>query len=279
MEVKLIQKVRNAVPDLQKEIKEPYDYIVLATKNIPDIFPTVVDLVTPALPKTNTHTTLVLIQNGLNIEKPFLDSHPHTAVLSGVSMIGSAEIVTGHIVQSDSDRLLIGPFTHPSIPRSTLDFKAREFVHLYNKGGKTDCKYSPDVLHDRWRKLVYNACLNPICAITGLNTGTVRLADGALDGLVRPAMREIVEVARRSGVRLEADVVEHMIETDPLDLYLEPSMLADVKKVRPDLHSLSHTYISRLLRTAAVSQAARRGCANHRCSSNTWSLRICWASR
>jgi 2-dehydropantoate 2-reductase len=224
--------VRNAVPDIVKESIEPYDYIVLATKNIPDIPPTAVDLVTPALPKDNTHTTLVLIQNGLNIEKPFLESHPNTAVLSGVSLIGSAEVRPGHIVQDDKDRLLIGAFNNANITQERRDERAKEFVEMYGKGGKTDCKFSPDVLHDRWRKLVYNACLNPICAITGLDTGKIRLADGAVEGLVRPAMKEIVAAAKKLGVELGDEVVDHMIDIDPLDLYLAPSMLADVRKVR-----------------------------------------------
>jgi 2-dehydropantoate 2-reductase len=229
--------VLDKIPDIEKEGIEPYDYIVLATKNIPDIPPSVVELVTPALSKKNTHTTIVLIQNGLNIEKPFLEAHPETVVLSGVSLIGSAQPQPGYIVQDEHDRLLIGAFDNPNVSSEVRDAKAKEFVELYNKGGKTDCKWSPDVLHDRWRKLVYNACLNPICAITGLDNGLLRLVEGggAIEGLVRPAMREIVSAAHKLGVKLDDGVVEFMIEVDPLDLYLAPSMLADVRKVHNSL--------------------------------------------
>lgn len=78
---------------------------------------------------------------------------------------------------------------------------------------------------------MYNACLNPICAVTGLDTGRVRLADGVVEGLVRPAMREVVEAAQRVGVELGEEVVDFMIGVDPLEIYLAPSMLADVRKV------------------------------------------------
>ena len=50
---------------------------------------------------------------------------------------------------------------------------------------------------------MYNACLNPVCAVTGLDTGRVRLAAGCVEGLVWPAMEEVVVVAGRKGVRLE----------------------------------------------------------------------------
>lgn len=219
-----------SVPDITKDDLPPYDYILLTTKNIPDIPPTVTELVAPALPRLNTHTTVVLIQNGLNIEKPFLESHPDTPVLSGVSLIGVAE-ENGKVVQDDRDRLLIGAFDNPNLAPEVGRGKANEFVRLYGKGGRTECVYSENVLYDRWRKLVYNACLNPICAITGLDTGRIRLADGAVEGLVRPAMKEIVAAARAKGVELGDNVVDYMIGIDPLELYLSPSMLADVRKV------------------------------------------------
>jgi 2-dehydropantoate 2-reductase len=203
----------------------------LATKNIPDVQPTVLDLVAPALPRDNTHTTLVLLQNGLNIEKPFVSYSPQTPVLSAVSLIGSEERSVGHIIHDEADRVFIGAFQNANINAETGVNKAREFVHIYSKGGKTDCIYSANVRHDRWKKLVYNACLNPICAITGLDTGRIRLADGGLDGLVKPAMREIVQAAKAVGVDLPENVVDFTINVDPLESYLKPSMQQDLGKV------------------------------------------------
>ncbi|KAH5071243.1 hypothetical protein HBH96_002590 [Parastagonospora nodorum] len=223
--------VRNTIPNITTENLPPYDFILLATKNIPDIPPTATDLVLPALPRQNTHTTLILLQNGLNIQLPFLATHPTTPVLSGVSLIGSAELTPGQIVHDEPDRLFIGAFDNPNLRPEQLEDTAKSFVKCYAAAGKTSCVYSPDVLRDRWKKLVYNACLNPICGIVGVDSGRVRLANGALDGLVRPAMREIVLAAKvRAGVELDADVVQKTIEMDPLTSYLKPSMQQDLEK-------------------------------------------------
>ncbi|KAF2822821.1 2-dehydropantoate 2-reductase [Ophiobolus disseminans] len=223
--------IRNTIPDIIKESIPSYDYILLSTKNIPDVPPTVIDLVSPALPSENTHTTLVLLQNGLNIEKPFLNSHPTTPVLSGVSLIGSAELTPGQIVQDEPDKLFIGAFSNPNLSEPATQDRAREFVAMYSAAGKTQCVYSPNVLHDRWKKLVYNACLNPICAITGLDTGRIRLADEAIEGLVKPAMREIVAAAKAAaGVDLDDGIVQWTVDMDPLESYLKPSMQQDLEK-------------------------------------------------
>ncbi|KAJ4346952.1 uncharacterized protein N0V89_010885 [Didymosphaeria variabile] len=222
--------IRDSIPDITKESLPPYDYILLCTKNIPDIPPTVVDLVTPALPRINTHTTLVLLQNGLHIYRPFLESHPQTLVLSAISMIGSEELSPGKIIQDEGDKLIIGAF--PNLNTNPSTSAAKCFIKMYKNGGKTDCKLGEDVLHDRWRKLVYNSALNPICAILGLDTGRLRLAaDGeVVEHLVRPAMQEIVDAAKANGVLLDEGVVQKMIDADPLQSYLSPSMLVDVKK-------------------------------------------------
>jgi 2-dehydropantoate 2-reductase len=198
---------------------------------VPDVS-SVVQLVAPALPEDNTHTTLVLLQNGLNIERPFLHSHPTTSVLSGVSLIGSAEPSPGSIIHDEPDKLFIGPFPNPKLDTSLAESRAEDFVKIYSAGGKTQCTYSPDVLYDRWKKLVYNACLNPICAITGLDTGRIRLSNGAVEGLVIPAMREIVAAAKAAaGVELDSGIVDSTIAMDPLMSYLEPSMQQDLSKV------------------------------------------------
>jgi 2-dehydropantoate 2-reductase len=176
-------------------------------------------------------TTIVLIQNGLNIEKPFLDKYPDNVCLSGVSLIGSHEIAPAVIEHEDPDRLIIGAFRNPRLSIEKEDAKAQEFIKMYSGGGKTDCCFTPDVPFHRWQKLVYNACLNPICAITGLDTGRIRLAEDSVRTLLRPAMEEIVAAAKAAGVTLPSGIEDRMINVDPLTMYLRPSMLEDVQKV------------------------------------------------
>jgi 2-dehydropantoate 2-reductase len=207
----------------------PYDFIVCTTKNLPDIAPALSVQVSPAA--TPGHTVIVLIQNGINIELPIFQMLPNNIVLSGVSMIGSHETSHGTIEHEFPDELVIGAFRNPNLDPAAEDAAAKHFVQIYSAAGKTNCTYNENVGFVRWRKLVYNACLNPICAITNLDTGRIRLADEAVDILVRPAMEEIRAAAKAVGHDIPADVVDFTIEVDPLRLYLPPSMLGDARKV------------------------------------------------
>lgn len=79
--------------------KKPYDFIVVATKNVADVHPTVAELIAPAV--TEGHTTIALLQNGLNIEKPIIEAFPKNPVLSGVSLIGATETSHSHVLHDD----------------------------------------------------------------------------------------------------------------------------------------------------------------------------------
>ena len=220
-------KVVNNVPSVSEK---KFDYIVCTTKNVPDCPPTLAELIGPAV--VPGHTVIVLIQNGLNIEQPMFEAFPDNVVLSGVSLIGSHEISHGIIEHDDNDRVFIGPFHNPRLSAEKEESIAKEFIKLYAAAGKCVCEFADDVPFSRWRKLIYNACLNSICALTGLDTGRIRLAEDSVQTLVKPAMEEIRAAAKASGINLPEDVCDAMINMDPLTMYLPPSMLGDIRKAR-----------------------------------------------
>ncbi|KAG4434034.1 hypothetical protein IFR05_010488 [Cadophora sp. M221] len=222
-------RVVNSVPDVVKKSLPPFDYIVTTTKNLPDIPPSLTSLIAPAV--TPGHTIIVMIQNGLNIEKPMFAEFPTNIVLSGVSMIDAHESRLGEILHEEHDTLFLGAFHNPTINDKEREFaEAKRFIEIYNKAGKSTVHFSEDVAFARWRKLVFNAVLNPLCAVLGLDDARIRLAGSAIEGLVRPAMREIVATARKLGHDLPDEIMDTMIHCDPMDLYLKPSMQCDFEK-------------------------------------------------
>jgi 2-dehydropantoate 2-reductase len=214
---------------VSKEALAPFDFIVVTTKNIADVSPTVADIIAPAV--TAGHTAIVLLQNGLNIEKPLLTAFPTNPCLSGVSLIGATETSPGVILHDDRDRLIVGAFANPNIPLSTSEKVAQRFVELYSASGKVSCTYNENVGFVRWRKLVYNACYNSACAVTHMDKSRMRILKYPIDDIVRPLMLEIVSIAKAAGHTLPESIVEDMINCDPEDTYFKPSMQQDIEKV------------------------------------------------
>lgn len=201
----------------------PFDYIVISTKNTPDIFK-VEDLITSVVtPKT---TTIVLLQNGIHIGEPLVERYPQNIILSGVSMISSTNYAA-HISHVGTDALTVGFFDNPHIPTEKLKHAALEFIRCYDNG-KNSCTFDPNVNFTRWRKLVYNATLNPICSLTGVDVGRLELF-GANETLVSEAMKEVYAIASSDGVEIPTEVAEIMMRSDD-GVYYSPSMLVDIKK-------------------------------------------------
>ncbi|KAF4628779.1 hypothetical protein G7Y89_g9373 [Cudoniella acicularis] len=220
--------ILNKIPAISKKSSQPFNFIVVTTKNIADIHPTVAEMIAPAV--TPGHTTIMLLQNGLNIEKPLIAAFPQNVILSGVSLIGATETQPGSILHDDRDRLIVGPFTNPNIPTETSITAAKKFVEIYSASGKVHCEYNENVGFVRWRKLIYNATYNGVCAITGMDTSRMRYAKEPIEDVIRPLMWEVWNVAKAKGFLLPEDIVEKMIHCDPADTYFKPSMQQDIEK-------------------------------------------------
>jgi 2-dehydropantoate 2-reductase len=83
-----------------------------------------------------------------------------------------------------------------------------------------------------WRKLLWNAPFNAICALTGKPAGAV-LAVPELERLVRAAMQEVIAVGRADGADLGDGRIDDLLKVT-LDKFSDsvPSMLQDVRAGR-----------------------------------------------
>ncbi|RBR05518.1 uncharacterized protein FIESC28_11354 [Fusarium coffeatum] len=216
-------EILSDVPDVSQS-GISFDYIICATKNTPDVSTPVADLIRPAV--TPGHSTIVLLQNGLNIEVPLLEAFPDNIILSGISICGSSEPESGTIEHNLHDELRIGPFRDVG---DAAD-RARDIVARYNAGGRCTCHYDSDVAFSRWKKLLYNAVYNPVGALANLDTGDIQLCPGLVDEVVRPGMREIQATAAAYGQEITDEMIESTITTEPIETHVPPSMLVDVRK-------------------------------------------------
>lgn len=153
------------------------------------------------------------------------EAFPANVVLSGISYIRSHESRPGQIDHVDHDKLVCGAFHNPNLCVEDEAAAATQFCEMYAAGGCTECVLDTDVRTSRWRKLMYNACLNSICAVTGLDTGRLQQTGTLIDGMVRPAMEEIVAAASAAGVSLPVGVTEDVLShLEPVDMHFAPSV-------------------------------------------------------
>lgn len=203
-----------------------YEYIVVTTKNLPDVSP-VEELVAPVM--TPGLTTTVLIQNGFDNGRPLIETYPQNYCLSGVTHTGSHNH-GGVVKQTQREKTMIGPFLNPNLSVDSQNQKAKEFIEIY-ASEKHRVEYFADTKWYRYRKLVYNATFNTSCALSFIDSNRMIIA-GTFEAVTLPAMREVVKIAKADGVELPENVINDVAHSDD-GMFFQPSMLVDVKKGNP----------------------------------------------
>ncbi|KAJ5747149.1 uncharacterized protein N7511_008845 [Penicillium nucicola] len=217
------------VPNVEKEGIQPFDFILVTTKNVPDVSPTVADIIEPAV--TPGKTVIVLSQNGLNIEKPIIPRFPGNPIISSVSTVGATERAPADIFHDDDDSQKIGAFQNQLVPQNIAEEAAKNYISIYNPDGKLDLVYDPDVKRARWRKLLYNGSFNPIATILRMDTRRMRMSQHIVDDLILPIMFEVLAAARACGVtELTDDLPGKILLNDDMQFEFKPSMCQDIEK-------------------------------------------------
>ncbi|SCO76439.1 related to ketopantoate reductase [Fusarium oxysporum] len=217
-----------SVPDVFEGDIAPFDYILVTTKNIPDIKPTVADIIAPAV--TPGKTAIVLSQNGINIEKPLVERFPINPLISSVVYTGANETTKAKVYTAEPDTQKIGAFVNPKVPSKIAEEAAKRYVGIYNPNGNLNIIYEPDVAAVRWRKLAYNSSFNPVSSILRMDTTHMRMSRHIIEDLILPIIEEIRTVAKASGVMLQEDLIGSVMAQDSPDEYFKPSMCQDHEK-------------------------------------------------
>jgi len=150
------------------------------------------------------HTAIVLVQNGLGVEDPYVKRFPNATVLSAVTIVSAAQTSPGVIVHNRWTRISIGPYLPRSTP-TTLSSSAetvaieknRIFVKLLQEGGIADAEeYSHSKLQMvRWHKIAINASMNPSAVLSGGSTNNAMSTDPELYLHLKGVMEEVLATA------------------------------------------------------------------------------------
>nr|CRH08134.1 Putative 2-dehydropantoate 2-reductase [Candidatus Magnetococcus massalia] len=198
------------------------DYMLITLKVLPEI-----DLRNIVGDKIGPNTTLVLIQNGVEIEAPIHQALPTTPLISSLAFICVSRTAPGHI-----EHLCFGHLAMGCYPPAPATPELKQLAELFSQNG-VEAAITDDVVNARWKKLVWNAPFNAISVLGGGLTTTDIMADEALVVLCEKVMQEVVVLAAAAGSPLPADVVEkNLANTRKMKPY-RTSMLLDYEHGRP----------------------------------------------
>jgi 2-dehydropantoate 2-reductase len=184
---------------------------------------------------TLPNATVMTIQNGLGAEE-IVAAHGEWPLLSSVTFMSGTRHGDAHVEYVLDTATWIGPY------RETTEADARRVAELVEAGGLKAEAFA-DLRPAQWSKLIFNATVNGVAALTALPhdfhfAQVEELSD--LGYLVRDLVDEGKAVAAAAGVQLHDDPWEMNVLATQRGHRHFPSMLEDVEARRPtELESIN----------------------------------------
>jgi 2-dehydropantoate 2-reductase len=186
--------------------------------------------------------TVMTVQNGLGAED-VVGGHGEWPLLSSVTFMSGTRHDDTHVEYILDTATWIGPY------RGTTPEDARLVAEIIVSSG-LKAEAFDDLRPAQWSKLVFNATVNAVAALTGL-PHDFHFAEGRLGALVHGLVDEGKACASAAGVELREDPWEMNVLATRRGHAHRPSMLEDVESHRP-------TEIE-LITGALVREASRTG--------------------
>jgi 2-dehydropantoate 2-reductase len=198
------------------------DVAIVATKG------TAVDAAANALAGRIPGATVVTVQNGLGAEG-IVRRHGDWPLVSGVTFMSGTRHGDTHVEYILDTETWLGPYN--GIPYERVE----ELADLIARSG-LKARAFPDLKPAQWSKLIFNATVNAVAALTGLPHDP-HFADEAtpagLGHLVHALVDEGKAVAKAAGIELHEDPWEMNVLATRRGSAHYPSMLEDVEARRP----------------------------------------------
>jgi len=205
------------------ELKGPLDLVVYCVKTTQD------EATIPALrPLVGPSTWILPLQNGVEAEEKLKKAYPEANVLGGTCYVSALQDSPGVIRHYGSGLVTAGDI---GLSGSGTDEKLAAIKELFS-AAKVPTHVSANIRLDKWRKLVWNAGLNPLTALTNsLATDVITQPDTR--DLVHRGMMECIRVAQALGLPLEDKEADRHIAGTATIKTVPTSMLSDRRAGKP----------------------------------------------
>ncbi|MFO7792556.1 MAG: 2-dehydropantoate 2-reductase [Candidatus Saliniplasma sp.] len=195
------------------------DYVLICTKSFQTekAMKDISDFLSP-------DTIVVSLQNGLKNEKIISRFVGEKRVIGGITENGITFKGYGKVIHAGKGETIIGPYI------GKINKEVRKFSRCLTKSGIKN-KISENIYGHIWKKVIINAGINPITALTGLKNGAI-LDDRNLSSLMENINKEAVRVAQTEVELPGDDPLKEANKVAKMTQDNKSSMLQDVENKR-----------------------------------------------
>ncbi|MBK1887163.1 ketopantoate reductase family protein [Marinobacter sp. DY40_1A1] len=194
---------------------------------------------------SESDAVVLSLQNGVDNEPLIAQTLGESRVLGGLAVRIGGHIVEPGVIEAEGvAQIVMGAWPCTASMQDARRPLLEILQSAFEQAG-IPTVVSDDIRHELWRKLVINNGVNPISALTGLDTQSLT-RHPKLSRIVYGMMAETAAAAKADGQELGKADVDEMFELISSFNAIKTSMLVDKEKGRPlELDSIAGAVLRR----------------------------------
>ncbi len=178
-------------------------------------------------PLMKANTTVLVLQNGWDVERTAVDAVGGQHVVGGCCFLCSNRIGPGHIHHLDYGAIACGEYQ----TGDGLTPRLQALQAMFQRAN-IDLRPSADLRLVRWKKLVWNIPFNGLSVLLSSDTRQL-LEDSSAAALAHELMEEVREIAAANSTEIDEGHIEKMLADTRKMVPYDSSMLVDFRAGRP----------------------------------------------
>lgn len=193
----------------------------------------------------HSDTPVLSLQNGVDNEPLIADILGQYRTIGGLAVrIGGHILSPGEVEAKGPAQVIMGSWPNHSEPRIFSPDALKVYAETFNEAG-IPTTISADIRYELWRKLLINNGVNPLSALTRLDTRSLT-SHPVFGKTVYRMMQEVAAVSIADNVILSTQDIDEMFNLISNFDAIKTSMLVDKEKGRPlELDGISGAVIKR----------------------------------
>ncbi|OJD18466.1 hypothetical protein AJ78_01522 [Emergomyces pasteurianus Ep9510] len=197
-------------PDEAGSTDQPFDYVILCVKALPDIY----DLASVIEPVVTPQHTCILVNttNTLGVEAHLEHRFPTNVVLSLVSGIEVSQTGASEFEHAASTNTWVGPSSKNAMIPSSIQNDMAVALAITLSTGQVDCKVSDNIRQEQFERMIGPIAFHPASVIFECPNHADLLEKIGLRQLISDVIDELVSLAKAQGCNFPEKFMESVIK-------------------------------------------------------------------
>lgn len=166
-----------------------------------------------------TQSLVLTLQNGVDNEEVLKKVLGSERILSAATYVQAFVCSPGNVKQQGRIKLVLGEL------EKGAKSKCLQIIEVFNQAG-IHTEYSPNIMEEKWNKLLWNVTFNPLSAIASVRIGEI-LDNEYLQNIAKDICLEAIQVAKRMNVPIENNKMAQIFRNAEFARGHQTSMLQD----------------------------------------------------